>query len=500
MFEKTALGIDISDKTISLAVLKRSKNSIELVKAANGPVPDGAVDDGNIKDPAKLSKAIKELKSRANIRTRRAAASLIANPTVMQILDCPDQVATGLGQYVRNEVEHYAALTGEQAAMDFCTIGSGLRGANMQVLVFATTRRRVTDIAKVCHQARCSVRIIEPPLLSCIRAFYAKQITPKYDCYVLIALLHGSVLNLCVFKDLNFSFIRTKDIGEEMADGDKLCRWLAEEIDEVIKFYNVEIPEGPKNWEITVVADSKQLPQDAEESLKAKVQGTEVQVRTPENAYQDISLVGESASSTTSPVAVGLAMRLLGIKESNLTANLLTQESLEMETIKKDALITANAIGVILLVMLLAVVVVNYLTKRVNKNVFQVKQTQLSHKTLNLLRQQESLDRQIKELSGNPFEANKILAHPNMEWPVILRDIKNRTPKTVRINELLNKESSKVSLKGFALSYEAIRLFVDLLNHSEYIDSASLVETEKYDSGYIAIMYTIDCFFATKGT
>ena len=65
---KTALGIDISDGRINLALLKQNAKGIELLKAASGPVPDGAVKDGNVEEPVILSKAIKELKTRNKIR------------------------------------------------------------------------------------------------------------------------------------------------------------------------------------------------------------------------------------------------------------------------------------------------------------------------------------------------------------------------------------------------------------------------------------------------
>ena len=61
-FSKTVLGIDISDKQINLAMLRKDGNSVRLLKAAGGPVPDGAIRNGNVEEPAVLAKAIKRLK------------------------------------------------------------------------------------------------------------------------------------------------------------------------------------------------------------------------------------------------------------------------------------------------------------------------------------------------------------------------------------------------------------------------------------------------------
>ena len=78
-----------------MALLRKKGSSVELVKAASGPVPEGAIKNGNIEDPAMLAKGIKDLKarSRIRIRLRQAAVSLIAKPMLVQIMDAPKQIS-----------------------------------------------------------------------------------------------------------------------------------------------------------------------------------------------------------------------------------------------------------------------------------------------------------------------------------------------------------------------------------------------------------------------
>ena len=70
---KTALGIDVSDGRINLALLKKSANSVKLLKTAAAPLPDGAIKDGNIEDAMVLAKAIKKLKAQNRIRSHPTA-------------------------------------------------------------------------------------------------------------------------------------------------------------------------------------------------------------------------------------------------------------------------------------------------------------------------------------------------------------------------------------------------------------------------------------------
>ena len=111
---KTVLGIEISGNHINLALLRKNKNGLELLKTATGPVPDGAIKGGNIEDAIGLAKAIKELKTKNKIRARHAALSPVIKPMLLQVVDLPNDAPINVGQFVQNEVKHYAMLSMKQ--------------------------------------------------------------------------------------------------------------------------------------------------------------------------------------------------------------------------------------------------------------------------------------------------------------------------------------------------------------------------------------------------
>ena len=51
MRNQVALGIDISESRISLALLMGGKNGAKLLKAGSAPVPEGAIKDDSIEQP-----------------------------------------------------------------------------------------------------------------------------------------------------------------------------------------------------------------------------------------------------------------------------------------------------------------------------------------------------------------------------------------------------------------------------------------------------------------
>lgn len=497
---KTALGIEVSDERINLVLLKRDKTGTKLLKTASGAVPAGAIENGDIKDPIALAKAIKELKAANKIRANQTAVSLLARPVVEQVMDMPAQVPSNIGQFVQDELKHCVVLQGREIASDFCGIGSG-GGSGNRLLVVATDGQKVREIAKAFSQTNVSVDAIEPPLLAYARAFHAKKIAGKFDSNVLMVILHGSVLTLCVFRNQTLDFVRTKNISKEISGPEKLCHWLASQINAITRFYEIEVPDSPGKWETTVLVDGTELPKDAEESLRAKVASDTLEVRTAENAYQDTPVEESQCVETDkpSPVAIGLAMRFLATNGKNLRVNLLPPGTVEIRSAKKDALITANIVAGVLSVMILAAGGLILATKKLDKNIAHKKQTQSLQDIKSLFKEQEWLDGRIKLLSDRANQLNDIFrSRGDVDWLGLLNDIRMATPKTVQITNLFSKDSSTMSLEGLALSYEAVRLFVDMLAISEHIDSASLNETGKDNKNVGLIRYKINCALTTR--
>ena len=193
-------------------------------------------------------------------------------------------------------------------------------------------------------------------------------------------------------------------------------------------------------------------------------------------------------------VAVGLAMNLLNINDLNLKINLLPQESTEVKSLNKQFAITAIITMIVSLTAILIGPGLSFTADEIYKNSNLRIQKEESQDTYTLLKEQEYLDKQIKLISKKPEQINNILeTHLDVDWANILTDIRNRTPQAVRITKLSDNKDAGLRLEGTALSYEAIRLFVKLLNESEHIHSASLIETTKNEQSEGYIIYMINC-------
>ncbi len=503
---KISLGIDISENLISMALLKKDGDGVKLLKAASCPVPEGAIKNGNIENAQALGKSIRKLKNRITIRPTRAAVSLFTKPVIMQVMDISKQVPGNIRQFVQNQMKHCAVLPGKKIALDFCgTSGAGSEsGRASHLLAVATDGQKVSEIIKVCSKAGIIVEAIEPPLLAYIRAFYADKIAGKFDSNVLIAILQDNSLILCVFRKQRLDFVRTKNISDEYADPNKLCQWLAEQINTIIQFYDVEMPDSFGKWEINVVADRVRLPEKAEDSLKATIASTNLQLLTGEDACQAAAVSQSSRFANSSQpdkpslVALGLAMKLLDTNKRDLGVNLLPPEVTSLQATQKRALITANVVAAVLLVMILAINGPAWKIKKLNESINR-KKARLFRDTPTLVSERTSVNEQINTLNNKLSQINGILdAHLDVDWPGLLSDIGKGTPKTICITSLSSRANSEMFLQGLAISNEDVYLFVDKLNKSRHIDLASIVETVKDNKKNGLITYEINCSLASQ--
>ncbi len=521
---KTALGIDVSDGRINLALLKKSANSVKLLKTAAAPLPDGAIKDGNIEDAMVLAKAIKKLKAQNRIRSHPTAMSLLANPVLMQILDMPDKTPGNLRQFVRDQVKHYAVLPMNKAAIDFCGVGTtfcnksqkwkpvksdGSGGSqtplfafgdtsNSRALVVATDNQKLTDVAGILRREGLNVDAIEPASLAYIRACYAKKIEKKFDRNLLLAIADGDILTLCLFKNQTLDFIRTKRIEADIEQSDRYFEWLTEEIYTVIQFYELEVLDKRDKWEVTLITNVGNQPvKDETLSLGTNVEGVELKIRTLRTAYLDTPVADTEQSEKPSAIAVGLAMKLLDNSKSGLDINLLPLQVAQAKSTERQVLISANVAGVILFLMILSIGFFNVKVKKVQNDINQKAQAQEKQNMHALLSRQTSLQGQITDVSNEINRLNAVLnAGSFKRWDQILNDIRSAIPKMVRLTRLSCESNSKMLLRGQAVSYEAIHRFVDTLNATELIESALFLGAEEDPKNKNLLMYSIACSLA----
>lgn len=500
---RTSLGIDVCDGLIHLALLKKGKDSVELVKAVSGPLPEGTVANGNVEDAAKLAKAIKDLKTRHRIRADAVAISVFIKPALSEILDVSTSGPMNVGQLVNDEVRNCIGLSGRKAVSDYCRIGTKDKtGKEIRLFVAATDGQKLAEINRACRKVGLNLKSIEPPVLALARALYDGKIAhEEYDANVLLAMLRDGELTLCVFRKQGLDYVRTRDVGDDALDADILCQRIAKEVNSIIKFYAVDVPDSSGNWRITVVADGTlESMEDAEESLRAATANDDLIVMTGKDALENTPVtparrVGkETKLSPPSPVSIGLAIKLLGVSQSNLGVNLKCSESSEVRALKKDTLIAANAFAAVLALSIVAVAGLTVSIGKATDRAGSLRKNQPAASLTAMAKEMDSNTEMIRELREGPeLLKESIGARHDIYWSELLRDIGSSTPKHLRITNLSSNGGAQILLEGVARSYEAVDMFTRILNKSEHIEAASLRETARDEGDQLLITYMIEC-------
>jgi len=498
---KTALGIDISETFVSLALVRSNNDGFRLIKAARLPMPQTAIENANVKDTSALANTIRTLMHQNKIKSSQVAVSLLANPLLMQIVDMPEPVPENISRFVEKEVEQCVALSGRSTVSDFYGISSRDTLGKKRLLIVAADKHGVTKLLKACAQVGVNVKVIEPSLLAYARAIHAKKIASKLGSNVLIAILRDGAFALAVFRKNSLDFVRIKSINKDHANTDRLAEQLAEEISAIVQFYDLEVPDSLGKWEITIADDTGLLPRNVDQILSTVVKTPNLQVKIPQNPLDDVAIdhEGIAPDALSSASAVGLAMGLLVQDKKKLRINLLPNETIQARSLKKQALITANIVAAILFIMVVIGAALAVITTKLNANIARAKLKHPPQHISTLVQQNKSLEKQIKQLSGQYNQLNELLgSRRDISWPNILESIKNNTPNTVCITNLFCSGSTIMSLEGLALSYDAIRTFINTFEKSGQIDSASLVKAGKDAKYQELIKYEISCALTSE--
>lgn len=491
---KTALGIDISEHRISVALLKKTGSDVKLLRQSQASIPAGAIADGNITNPALLGAAIKSLLKKSRISVRRAAVSLVAKPVLTQIMQLPEDLPGNMNLFIRSEIRHCPSLAGKESQHDFCMLKKLAQNELGRIFVGATDRDKLIELLKTCSIAGVDATAIEPPAVAAVRAVYNKKICDRYDSNVLIALVHGSVVTICVFRKDELDFIRSIEIDSASDDQDAYIDCCEREINSVIQYYDIEVDSAEEKWEILAVLENPTVQANDLEFALQKSFGLNANVCCSATVYDDTILVKNDKIEHCSIIAAGLAMRQLQVSGSDLAMNLIPVEAKETKAAKKFALVVANIAAVVLLITFVFAGMLRVRLEQAQKIMEQRKDTGTQGNIEQLLDDQRHVNMQIAYLCDKKKRMREIFeTQEEFLWPQILDDIRRNTPATLYITSISNSDGAELVLQGNAASFKSIHIFAELLDKSRYIQSAVVAQTQKNLHVEGMVTYSITC-------
>lgn len=491
-----SLGIDISGDCISYAVVAQEKSAVKIVSAGKIQTPAGAIKDGNIVDPAIIAKTLKQLIPSKKYRSCKSTISLTANPSLAQIIDLPEEMPANISQFVNSEIKHSAILVGKEIQVDYCGLGTS-SALQSRIFVSAAEKSKITPLLKVLTLAGISPETIEPPVAAWTRSVYEKLIKPNFKSNVVLVMVRDNKINLCVFRNTKFDFVRSINI--EPLDTESSLKRCQTEIQAVIQYYDIEFGAFGEeiSWKCVI-----ELPGIEGNTQDIQTQLTEdmsmnVHLCSGDSIMSDTPIIVKAQDQKTTLTAVGLALNPLKIACPNVKTNLVPNEIKEAKAAKRELFIFANAVaGILIAIFIFAAFAASQFTKT-QELVRQQKERTPLELIENLISRKNELEVEFSTVSDRKQLVDLVLENAIViDWPAVLEGISRNVPDTLYITRVDSEGSFDLVIKGKAITPDAVNLFSRQLGSSPIFASSNVKEIDRNSNYKDGVLYTVNCTIA----
>ena len=493
---KKVIGIDVCKNSISVVHLERAGDKVVLTDSANIHLENNTSD--NSIDFKLLTAAIKNLKLSKRLEHCETAICLGSTPELLQILKLPDSMPHNIIKYIHDEIRQYAVLPLKNIKTDYCAIRAGATiDASKYVLVGACQTQPMIEIVRDLEKIRVDIGLIEPAIISLIRACYKKTINTTQQKNTMIALLRDNVFNVCVFSGQKLDFLRTKKI--ELDNTNNPTSDVAAQIESVLQFYELEKAQQQKISQIFFTCNSNAMQSGSViEQLRNTINRS---VEINPISLENLNITIRSEQKTDfSPVAVGAAMKLLNANDSDICINMIPDEISEIRKSNKNLLIIVNIAAIILLCLFLHIAQLSIKTANANTSLAKRAKAQSPISISALSKAKADVNEQTKLITQNISSLEKVLPqNGTYNWAYIIAEVAKNAPQTVQIQSFQSNSKNSLTIEGVAVNYAAANEFIKHLSECKTIASAQLADTKQniqYGQGFVD--FTLNCTLASK--
>jgi Tfp pilus assembly protein PilN len=355
-------------------------------------------------------------------------------------------------------------------------------------------------VTRELEKNHVDVQSIEPAIVALVRACYSKVVKPGGNKNIMFVLLHDENMSLCVFSGQKFDFLRTKKLDFDISSSIEHAGVIAEQINSVVQFYELERVSEQKSWPVFVAGSCESSKvNEIVQHLKNYISSQNIEISVIDVSHIDIITEG-AATADFSPIAAGAALKLLGVNDSAISINLLPNEIQEIRKSRSQLLIILNIAAVIFLALFLYISFLTGKTAQVRNDLRRQRHNQININIPRLVRIRADVNDRFVQIGRNVNTINTVFKDKTWHnWSSILAEVCSKTPATVQIQQLRTRDSTTVQIEGHAINYNAVNDFVNQLNSCSDISSAQLANAKQSTQyGNSLIDYSIICFLAKQ--
>jgi type IV pilus assembly protein PilM len=213
--KKGLVGVDIGSSAIKVVELKvggKGGAEYQLVNLGLEPLPPEAIVDGAIMDSGAVIDAIQRVFSGQKIKTSDVATSVSGNAVIVKKISLPQMSPEELSESIHWEAEQYIPFDIQDVAIDYEVIEGGGGGGNMDVLLVAVKKDKISDYTSAISQAGKTPQIVDVDVFALQNCY---EVNYGVDPGRIVALLNvgASIMNINIIKGATSIFNRDIAVG-----------------------------------------------------------------------------------------------------------------------------------------------------------------------------------------------------------------------------------------------------------------------------------------------
>jgi type IV pilus assembly protein PilM len=213
--KKGLVGLDIGSSAIKAVELKaggKGGAEYQLTNIGIEPLPPEAIVDGAIMDSGSVIDAVQRLFAAQKIKTADICTGVSGNAVIVKKISLPQMSPEELGESIHWEAEQYIPFDIQDVSIDYEVIDSGGGGGNMDVLLVAVKKDKISDYTSVISQAGKSPQIVDVDVFALQNCY---EVNYGIDPGRVLALLNvgASIMNINIIKGGTSIFNRDIAVG-----------------------------------------------------------------------------------------------------------------------------------------------------------------------------------------------------------------------------------------------------------------------------------------------
>ena len=213
--KKSVVGVDVGSSAVKCVEVRaggKGGDEFQLLNIGLEPLPPEAIVDGAIMDSGAVIDAIQRLFQTNRIKTPDVATSVSGNAVIVKKISLPQMSADELAESIHWEAEQYIPFDIQDVALDYEVIDGGGSGGNMDVLLVAVKKDKISDYTSAITQAGKNPLIVDVDVFALQNCY---EVNYGTDPGRVVALLNigASIMNINIIKGSTSIFNRDIAVG-----------------------------------------------------------------------------------------------------------------------------------------------------------------------------------------------------------------------------------------------------------------------------------------------